>query len=68
MNELQSQIEQLTFQRNQLQRTRDLQQTSYDLLRSRLAEQQVKRVISSVVDLGSAASDDATAARGARCA
>ena len=62
MNELQSQIEQLTFQRNQLQRTRDLQQTSYDLLRSRLAEQQVNGVISSVVDLGSAASDDATAA------
>jgi hypothetical protein len=61
MNELQSQIEQLTFQRSQLQRTRDLQQTSYDLLRSRLAEQQVNGVISSVVDLGSGASDDATA-------
>jgi hypothetical protein len=54
-NELESQIEQKTFELSQLEGNRDLQQSTYDLLRKRLAEQSVNEVISGVVDIGSRA-------------
>ncbi len=56
-NELESQIEQLIFQKDQLQKTRDLRQSTYDLLRNRLAEQQVNEVISRIVDVASPANE-----------
>jgi len=59
-NQLESQLEQKLFELSQLQKTRDLQQSTYDLLRSRLAEQQVNQVISSMIAVATPASDDAT--------
>jgi microcompartment protein CcmL/EutN len=59
---LQSQLEQLKFQKSRLEKTRDLQQNAYDLLRSRLAEQNVNVLISSIVEIGSAADEAQTAA------
>jgi hypothetical protein len=59
-NKLQSQLEQKKFDLARLQKTRDLDQNAYDLLRSRLAEQNVNATISNIVDIGSAASDEQT--------
>ena len=54
---LESQIEQKQFELAQLQKTRDQDQNTYDLLRSRMAEQQVNATISRVADLGVSATD-----------
>ncbi|MEO8286211.1 MAG: hypothetical protein ABI670_07210 [Chloroflexota bacterium] len=59
---LQSQLEQLQFQKSRLEKTRDLSQNAYDLLRSRLAEQNVNVVISSIVEIGAAADEGQTIA------
>lgn len=56
-NQLESQIEQKQFELAQLQKTRDQDQNTYDLLRSRMAEQQVNATISRVADLGVSATD-----------
>lgn len=58
---LESELEQLQSQKSRLEKTRDLSQTTYDLLRSRLAEQNVNVVVSSIVDIGSAADEAQTA-------
>jgi hypothetical protein len=59
-NQLQSQLEQKRFELSQLEKTRDLDQSAYDLLRSRLAEQNVNGMISNIVDIGSAADEEQT--------
>ena len=51
-NRLESELEAKEFELAQLEKTRDLHQDTYDLLRSRLAEQQLNEVISRVVDIG----------------
>lgn len=55
LNNLAAKIEEKQFELNQLQKTRDLSQNTYDLLRSRVAEQEVNDVISRVVSIGSPA-------------
>ncbi len=59
-NQIQSDIEKTKFQYAQLEKTRDLHQSSYDLLRNRLAEQGVNQVISRVVDVGAPANTEQT--------
>lgn len=54
-NQLAAKIEEKQFELGQLQKTRDLRQSAYDLLRSRVAEQEVNDVISRVVNIGSPA-------------
>ncbi len=59
-NQIESDLEQKKFELNRLQKTRDLSQSTYDLLRTRLAEQSVNEVISSVVAIGSPADYSST--------
>lgn len=54
-NQLESKLEEKQFQLNQLQKTRDLHQSTYDLLRSRVAEQDVNDVIGGLVSIASPA-------------
>jgi hypothetical protein len=61
LNELQSELERKLFELNTLYKTRDLDQTTYDLLRSRLAEQKVNQLISGIVDVGVPANEEQTA-------
>lgn len=56
-NQLESELEARTFEYDQLQKTRDLRQSTYDLLRNRLAEQQVNELISRIVDVASPANE-----------
>jgi hypothetical protein len=51
-SELESELERRTFELDQLQKARDLDQMTYDLLRNRAAEQQVNQMVSGIVDIG----------------
>jgi hypothetical protein len=59
-NQLQSQLEQANAQLDNLQKTRDLDRSTYGLLRSRLAEQNVNGVIGDIVAVGSVADEEQT--------
>lgn len=59
-NQLQSQIETKTFELNTLTKTRDQDQSTYDLLRDRLAEQQVNQLVSGLIDIGAPADESQT--------
>lgn len=54
-NTLTSQIEEQTFRKTQLERTRDLHQSTYDLLRTRLSEQQINQQIGSLMSVATQA-------------
>ncbi|MDQ2808681.1 MAG: hypothetical protein M3Z04_17505 [Chloroflexota bacterium] len=51
LNRLTSTIEQVNFETNQLQKTRDSSQNAYDLLRNHQTEQQLNAQFNSVVDV-----------------
>jgi hypothetical protein len=58
---LRTQLEQKNAQLERIQQTRDLDRSTYELLRSRLAEQTVNGTISDIVVIGSAADEEQTA-------
>jgi uncharacterized protein involved in exopolysaccharide biosynthesis len=60
INELQSELEARNFELSGLQKNRDLQQSTYDLLRSRQTEQQINQQISGVANITSPASSTDT--------
>ncbi len=60
INELQSELEARNFELSGLQKNRDLQQSTYDLLRSRQTEQQINQQISGVANITSPASNTDT--------
>ena len=60
INQLQSELEARNFELNGLQKNRDLQQSTYDLLRSRQTEQQINQQISGVANITSPASNTDT--------
>lgn len=60
-SQLRSRLEQETANQDQLQKTRDLDRSTYELLRTRLAEQKANSTISDVVTIGSAADEEETA-------
>jgi len=60
-SQLRSRLEQETANQDQLQKTRDLDRSTYELLRTRLAEQTANSTISDVVAVGSAADEEETA-------
>jgi hypothetical protein len=60
MNQLQSEIAARTFEQSQLEKTRDLAQHAYDLLRIRRVEQQVNQAITGVVAITAPATLAAT--------
>ncbi len=60
-SQLHSRIEQESAEQDQLQKTRDLDRSTYELLRSRLAEQNVNGMISDLVAIGSASDEEQTA-------
>jgi hypothetical protein len=63
-SELESQVEARTFEYDQLKKTRDLQQSTYDLLHTRFAEQQINQQIGRIVDIASPANElDAASSR-----
>lgn len=64
-NELESALETKNFELDRLRKARDLDQTTYDLLSSRVAEQQVNQAISAVVDIGVEASVEQAVKTGA---
>jgi predicted nucleic acid-binding Zn-ribbon protein len=60
-NQLKSQLETKNFELNTLTRARDQDQSTYDLLRNRLAEQQVNQLVSGLIDVGAPANEAQTA-------
>jgi capsular polysaccharide biosynthesis protein len=61
LSQLRSELESKRFELDQLTKTRDLDRDTYDLLRGRLAEQQVNQLVSHVVDIGAPADTGQTA-------
>jgi hypothetical protein len=56
-SQLESEIEAQTFAYNQLKKTRDLRQSTYDLLHTRFTEQQVNQEVGRIVDMASPANE-----------